>query len=247
MSRVSLGMVGSNHLIGGAKADRPGIEVTLTDGSIIQVGCMWVVALRVTVLGPSYCIAEVGEMLAWLGAALHSSSHSEGIVYRTPFVSEIQPKGGNRIECVFGFADTLQDDSDPGPSAGGQCWHGLFRNPVVVLGYPISRRHQDVLGLDLPLDIMAELTQTRYLNPFAGKLCLKGFSTMVVATAASDTLVTWHLLHNPDGSRISYLRSTAMPVLPATVSQLERCRHVLGWCPEMKIYAGRSPIDPAHI
>lgn len=151
------------------------------------------------------------------------------------------------MRCLLGFSDALQDGSYDESNMSGQCWHGLFRNPVLVLGYPISRRPKDVPGLELPLDIMAGLAQTRYLNPFAGKLLLKGFSTMLVPTAASDTLVTWHLLHNPDGSRISYLRSTTMPAVPATVSHLERCRHVLVWCPEMRLYAGRSPIDPVYV
>lgn len=146
-------------------------------------------------------------MLAWLGAALQCSPHPEGVVYRTPLVTEIvhSSEGSNIIQCALSFSNTLQASSYDDLSMSAQCWHGLFRNPVVVLGYPISRRQQDVPGLELPLDIMAELAQTRYLNPFAGRLILKGFSTILVPTAASDTLVTWHLLHNPDGSRISYI------------------------------------------
>lgn len=242
-------MVCSHPRSGRVRTNRHGAALTLPDGATIQVIHQWLSELCVSVNGPSYCIVEVGEIFAWLGAALQCAPHPEGVVYRMPLVIEIRPssEGSNRIQCALGFSDTLQGSSHDDFKMGGQCWHRLLRNPVLVLGYPISRRHQDVPGLELPLDMMAELAQTRYLNAFAGRLTLKGFSTILAPTAVSDTLVTWHLMHNPDGSRISYLRSTDMPVVPATVSHLESCRHVLGWCPEMRLYAGRSPHRSAHI
>jgi nucleoside phosphorylase len=117
---------------------------------------------------------------------------------------------------------------------------------VVVEGYPIARRQPNIPGIDLPLGMMAELTETRYLSRFAGKSLFKGFSTMLVPTATYDNLVTWHLLHNEDGSRISYLRSTTKTTIPITISQLERSRHVLGWCPQVSFHAG-APDAPYTI
>lgn len=85
--------------------------------------------------------------------------------------------------------------------------------------------------------MMAGLAQSR-LNSFAGKLVLKGFSTMLVPTGHRKNTIMWHLLHNKDGDRISYLEGAAIPQVNIDFSELENSRHFLGWCSEMKFYGG---------
>ncbi|KAL2853313.1 hypothetical protein BJY01DRAFT_244279 [Aspergillus pseudoustus] len=212
----------------------------LADGSRIHLTCLTRETIRVTVQGPAYCIGEVGELLAWLGSALRSSTVLDGVVYRTPLVADIRSvEGGDNIfECNIQFSDRADDTASEVYDAQGICWHDLFRNPVVVNGYPILRRGEGIPGLELPLGMMAELSQTRYINSFNRKLLIKGFASMLAPTGVMDNVVTWHLLHNEDGSRISYLRSATLPVIPTTISQLEQCRHILGWCPDMRLCAG---------
>jgi hypothetical protein len=121
----------------------------------------------------------------------------------------------------------------------GQCWHNLFGSPVVVEGFPTLRRPEEhTSGIEIPLNIMAALSQTRRVHSFAGKTLMKGFADMLIPTKCSQGMVTWHLVHSKKGERISYLESENFPTVDIQTTELEKSRHILGWCPEMKTYAG---------
>jgi hypothetical protein len=139
---------------------------------------------------------------------------------------------------------TMQKGEPHAQLVNGQCWQSIFRNPVVVNGYPILNRPESETGLELPLNVMAALAQTRYATFFGGKLYMKGFSTMLVPTKVVRDMVIWHLLFSEDGSHISYidLRVEKIPGLyPVNIRtfHLQSARHVLGWCSDVKHYAGK--------
>lgn len=190
---------------------------------------------------------EVGEQLAWLGAALRSSPYESGIALCTPIVREVpiddylspvfSTLSATGVICTIAFAMRLEPEVHRPSNC--QCWHDLFKNPVVVDGYPTSRRTEHNTGLEIPLNIMAELTGTQRLNIFSGRLFIKGFSTILIPTRRAGDLLIWHLLFNRDGSRISYLHSTDNHAENLTLSYVGTARHVLGWCTEAKYYAGR--------
>lgn len=125
------------------------------------------------------------------------------------------------------------------PAANGQCWHDIFRNPVVVRGYPIPQRLQWKSGLEISLNIMAGLARTQCVNRFKDKVYAKGFSTMLVPTKKDTEVVFWHLIYNRDGERISYLDDDQDQEQYICQLDLENYRHVLGWCSEAKLYAGK--------
>jgi hypothetical protein len=183
----------------------------------------------VEAFGTAESIAEIGEQLGWLGAALRSSKYELGVGYCRPLVQfEDTPslKMGTLCKIRFSFQER---GKYPEPS-NGQCWHNLFRNPVVVEGFPIPRRSKIETGLEIPLHIMAGLAESQRVNTFDGKVFIKGFSTMLVLVKKCTDLIIWHLLYNKDGNRISYLDSTVSPGEDASVSDVEKTRHVLGWC-----------------
>jgi hypothetical protein len=168
----------------------------------------------VEAFGRGDSVAEIGEQLAWLGAALRSSPYELGVAYCTPFISDIDnaphPVSGTTswtdILCKIDF--TVEEREEHLETSNGQCWHNMFRNPVVVKGYPIPRISESNTGLEIPLNMMAGLTRTQHANTFNRKLFIKGFSTMLLPTKHSGNLLIWHLLYNKDGSRISYLDNT---------------------------------------
>ena len=144
----------------------------------------------VEAFGTGDSVAEIGEQLAWLGAALRSSPYELGVAYCTPFVSDIHvsnaphPVSGIRLGPIF-FARSIspcRKGKNTLEPSNGQCWHNMFRNPVVVKGYPIPRRSEPNTGLEIPLNMMAGLARTQRVNTFNGKLFIKGFSTMLVPT-----------------------------------------------------------------
>jgi hypothetical protein len=202
----------------------------------------------VEAFGTGDAVAEIGEQLAWLGAALRSSPYELGVSYCTPFISDIRvdnapppafgTSSAREILCKIGF--TVEEEVKHLETSNGQCWHNMFRNPVVVRGYPTSRKSEPNAGLEIPLNMMAGLARAQRANVFNGKLAIKGFSAMLVPTKRSGDLLIWHLLYNKEGNRISYLDNTIPYAENFSFSDLEIARHVVGWCSEVQQYAGRN-------
>ncbi|KAM0254596.1 hypothetical protein ACHAQJ_006632 [Trichoderma viride] len=122
--------------------------------------------------------------------------------------------------------------------SNGECWRGLFKNPVVVLGYPIQRRSKKGMGLEIPLNMMAGLAQAQCIDIYSGKIFIKGFSTMLIPTVRGEDAIIWHLVYTKDGSRISYLDGGVSHAEDIKALDLEKSRHILGWCLEARFYAG---------
>jgi hypothetical protein len=200
------------------------------------------------VSGTEDTIVEICEQLAWLGAALRSSPSDIGVAYCTPSISvtnSVNPMPGASLDtktyCKIDFA--VKVDEEHFSPSNGQCWHGMFRNPVVVLGYPIARRSAPDTGLEMPLNMMARLTGTKRINTFNGKLFIKGFSTMLVPTRKEGNHLIWHLLYNEDRSHISYLDSTVAHAENISDLHLEKSRHIVGWCSDVRYCAGKKKND----
>lgn len=197
--------------------------------------------------GTAISIVEAGEQLAWLGAALRTSSRKSGLLLCRPTIRkslqnhsphEVVPSSID-ITCEIGFE--MEEIAQSPGTADGQCWHEIFRNPVVVNSYPIPRRSEWGTGLEIPLNIMAALARTRRVDQFHEKVYIKGFSTMLIPTKQSEDIILWHLTYNRDGSRISYLNDDVGQEQQIGRLDLNRFRHVLGWCSEARFYAGNCP------
>lgn len=200
----------------------------------------------VTANGPLTSVVEVGEQLAWLGAAFRTPPHDQGLACCSPFISV--PAIGRKpapsskftlkpiVKFKIGFRDEIQQDLG---QFNGKCWHNLFKNLMVVKGYPIPARLEKDTGAEIPFTIMAGLARTQRIDCFKGMTFIKGFSTLLVPTKRSGDVIYWHLFYNKDGHRISYLDSTITSLGYAKSLDLEQCRHVLGWCEDAAFYAGR--------
>lgn len=188
--------------------------------------------------GSAASISETGEQLAWLGAALRSSPHPNGLSYCNPSIRSMHrdPEMPQAVVCVIGFE--LEQLLEPPDNSNGHCWHGIFKNPTVVKGFPILPKLERNTGLEVPLNIMAGLARADRVDQFNGKVYLKGFSTMLVPTKQFKEVVYWHLIYNEDGSRISYLDDNLNRDALAGTPDLTAHRHVLGWCSEASFYSG---------
>lgn len=142
------------------------------------------------------------------------------------------------VTCEIQF--TMEEEPQTSSSTNGQCWHDIFRNPVVVKGYPIPQRTEWNTGLEVSLNILAGLARTQRVEQFNERLCIKSFSMMLVPTKRNGDVLYWHLIYNKDGSRISYLDDCAVQEQHVSGLDLENLRHVLGWCSEAKSYAGKN-------
>lgn len=208
----------------------------------------------VQVFGPAYSIAEVGEKFAWLSAALRTSPFESGVAYCTPFIRQ-NDNSYPKLEVTKHpvFSCNIQYVFEKGKvgshTVNGQCWEHLFRNPVVVTGYPIPRRPKNNTGLEVSILLMTALCQARTITIFDGKPFIKGFCTMPVPTKHEGHVVKRHVLTNEDGSNISYADPRAQKITrdgsgSIGMFDVERSRHIIGWCASARSYAGRnrSPI-----
>lgn len=194
--------------------------------------------------GVAISLAETVEQLAWLGAALRTSPRQSGLVYYTPIVTSILPNNiqsqTSSIDITYEIGFIREEVSKPPSNVNGQCWHDIFKNPVIVTGYPIPQRIERGTGLEIPLNIMAGLARTQRVDRFKERVYIKGFSTMLVPTKLDEDILYWHLIYNKAGSRISYLDGFVDREQNFGSLDVESFRHILGWCSEAKFYAGKK-------
>ncbi|TGJ65999.1 hypothetical protein EYR41_009928 [Orbilia oligospora] len=227
--------------------------------------------LVVEAVGTKDSVAEIGQQLAWLCTALSPSSLETGVVAFIPLIKNSQspnsrergtttrptdPRGlahANSNLPTFSFRlhfNTEEREQNIIPPSG-QCWHNMFRNPVVVKGYLIPWRLNLKTRLEIPLKMMAELARSHYIQAFDRHIFIKGFSTLLIPTKRDDNITTWHLLYNRHGNRISYLENTISHADGLNISELRTSRHILGWCSEAGYYAGAADADykirPSHL
>lgn len=176
-------------------------------------------------------IAEIGEQLAWLGAALNPLRHTPEPSYCTPNIETfpINGTGSAALHCLITFkCENLGKTTN---HINGQCWHSMFNGPVIVRGFPITRRTELPLesGLETTLGILVTLLRTRYIDTFNSNIFIKGFSSMLVPTQKYGNALVWHLFvtANPD-NHISYLDCTVKHA-KIDIAGLEQTRHIIGW------------------
>ncbi|KAI1155034.1 hypothetical protein F4825DRAFT_109525 [Nemania diffusa] len=210
--------------------------------------------LIVIVSGTRSAIAEIGEQLAWIPAALRLAPDNQGIYKCTPSIQYIRieeheheaslPGALRSLDASFNLLFEISDLPTSRHSAG-QCWHDLFKNPTIVQGYPVPRRARENTGLDIPLDIMADLVQAPQITTFEERLFLKGFSSMLVLMDQVEGLIIWHLDLNRSGTYISYTDASRPPTVQVMgieniMDNIMKSRHIVGWCSNAKFYTGTN-------
>ncbi|KAM0253285.1 hypothetical protein ACHAQJ_007381 [Trichoderma viride] len=223
---------------------RSSVKCKLADQTEIKVS-IGEKLMRVETMGTAHSIAEIGEQIAWLSTTLTSSAQESMIPFRYPEIPMLedelysdshymQDKFEKAFACKINVATDTKQSKRNLPNVNGQCWQYMFNNPVVVTGYPIKPRAdlEPGAGLELPFDMMTTLADARYLTTFEDKTVVKGFSTMLIPTRAHNNIVSWHLLVDESGERISYRDPRVRQGITIEPASLRSARHILGWCPK---------------
>ncbi|RAH42641.1 Pfs domain protein [Aspergillus brunneoviolaceus CBS 621.78] len=218
-----------------------GTRVTCTRGTFAEERSSRQMLFEICGTGPA--IAEIGEQVAWMASALRTCPLEGMVVYSKPIVHTTRPHyGGHSPQSAFLFELTveLRESMKSIEPLNGQCWHRMMASPVVVEGFPIRRRPSHASeGLELPLGMLAQLVDTTRVSRFDEKTLLKGFTSIAIVTGYSQNIVSWHFTQENRG-RMSHLRSEEWPGLSVAVHALKAARHVVGWCPEIKLFAGQQ-------
>lgn len=201
----------------------------------------------VEAIGTSSALQEVGEQLAWISATLRTSP-VDSVTFCSPNIARFCPQTTfvpgvvQRYDCDI--EHTFRSVEGNVIPIDGECWYNLFRNPVVVEGFPIPLRPERDTGLEIPLSIMAALADTKRVDEFNGKLFIKGFAAMLYPTKRSEEdVLIWHLRYKDDGRHISYFEA-GEPHVDVPISIIEKTRHIVGWCSEAKLLAGKITQSP---
>ena len=204
------------------------------------------------VTGNRSSITEVGEQLAWLGAALRSSPF-DSIAYCRTDIHESKWSVREQVDSQNGLeqAETRAlkikfslegEPLETNKHVEGRCWYQLFRNPVLVRGFPIMRRTLQESGLELPLNMIAQLLGVSRAHVFNDVVFIKGYSIMLVPSRRENDLIVWHVFSNADGGRVSYLENTLPQLQGVGIHLLQKARHIIGWCSGIKVHAGTCPV-----
>ena len=205
----------------------------------------------IDVAGSINQVLELGEQLVWLSSAIRSSPFA-GIATCLPCIridnlnpddldglNKHRPVGEESTIAKIKFAF---EEGRAEPYSEGRCWHNLFRNPVIVRGFPIMERDPNLPGLEIPLHIMGALIQTKCAYAFNRTMILKGFSSMLVPVDQTNGMTLWHHIFHTDKTRITYAERGLSTLQISNFSKLQSNRHIVGWCAHARILAGtRDP------
>lgn len=223
-----------------------------------------------TVTGAGHSVAEIGEILAWIRAALSLSKFPAGVCVSDPVLkskaisSRPKPPDTDIVaDCkIFSTIGTAEHRaaSHPGYLELGNCWADLLGNTVYVRGYPTTRRAEPNTGMEISLATMITLARSRRLNRFKGLFCIKGYCSIILPTRRKGDFIYWHLITNSDGKYMSYTDEKVRRLwkeYPQDLSTriLAKSRHILGWCENIQNVTGMYDLilyrlyplqDPVH-
>lgn len=127
-----------------------------------------------------------------MSTALRSSPYA-GIASSTPVCSRrvpgktaAEPEDVVHLEIMPVTSELTATDVVADKTTTANCWFNVFRNPVLVRGFPILKRPLPDSGIEMPIDMMTSLLQKCRLETFDGVTYLKGFSSMLFATQICD-------------------------------------------------------------
>lgn len=175
--------------------------------------------------GDKDSVIELAQQLAWLGSALSTSPFGERMAYsRSTLRSTV---------CESAFVIGFQHE--PLHATEMPCWLPLFSGAVIASGFPIPKR-ADEMGLEIPLELLAEIGGVQHAVEFQGGVVMKGFSHMFVPIRKSGDRVQWHAVSSTDpDTLLTYqdgLSRCSSRALSDEVSldDIKNCRAIVGWC-----------------
>ena len=185
-------------------------------------------------------LVQLGEILAWLGAACWASSCTNDIEYCAPSISISGFGSGSVNACKIRFIYEKTDVEDLSLPRDDLCWQKLFLNPAITKGYPVNYRKHNEKGIEIPIQMAAAVSHAQWVTTFGGLLVLKGVCSALIPVARFGSSIIWHYYINEDGKRISYddilKQKGAQGVL--NLSSILSFKHFVGWTPEAHVMIG---------
>ncbi|KAH8168652.1 gti1/Pac2 family protein [Sarocladium implicatum] len=216
--------------------------VTLPDQTVLE-GRIIRGQTRVDIKGSAPSVSEAAEQLIWMGCALQTSTQASTLSYCTYDLTRLPEDAGSvdsdSKTADHSFATTFRQQPVSSGVGEHQCWHSMFRNPTIARGFPIKRRAMKSAGLEMPLEMMAQMMRATRIIAFNAVWYLKGFSSFLALSECRDDELLWHHVYKNDGSYAAFSDfEGATSSFDLSASQLQRSRHIIGWCQKADLRAG---------
>lgn len=189
-------------------------------------------------------LSDVGELLAWIGAACRESSEEDSHSYCKAAPSYINASSATQedpwLYCEIAY--TFRPVESLGLSEN-ECWHLLFRNVSIADEFFVPKRLNGESGLEIPLALMVLLGDTPWADTFNNKFMLKGFSSSFVPKRILEGSILWHFQRDTDGAFLPYASGSGSClkkniVTSVDVAWLYQQRHFVGWTGNAEVHLG---------
>ena len=186
---------------------------------------------------------EIAEAYIWLATACRANGASDDPALCSPQLDE------ETLDLRFSYEPTTQTQ----PMDNGSCWFGMLRNPVIVMGYPIPQRSDDVhqKGLEVSIDMLVALSGANWATMFRGKFLFMGLRSALVPVWESESSIVWHFLSTDstdcpmtyDKAHAFHANASVSSVTIEEIFGIQSRRHFVGiWTPSARVLAGsKSP------
>jgi hypothetical protein len=174
-----------------------------------------------------------------MGSALNPSPYGDDLAYCSPVV-EFDESDLRSLSLTFRY-ERLHPTESP-------CWLPLFCGACIASDFPISGR-QDNMGLEIPVEIMAQLIGARSAMEYENGVVIKGFSRMFIPVKRSGDRIQWHLVSSPDeDTRLTYQDGISRCDSRASLAEVDlACLHttraIVGWCEHVGSHLGSETVD----
>lgn len=172
-------------------------------------------------------IAEFGEQLAWLSAAV--SRHYDGpIAYRTPVIFRQSIHETVLCEDMIGFDITVREEVKDSLTLEEVRWTKVLdRRFVVMSGFPILSRLTSPTGIEVSWGVLQEYVGEYNLTIRDGRVFLEGTCKTIVLVSGHEDVHLWKNITN--GRKHCCLSTERLNIweLWADLLALQQGRHIL--------------------
>lgn len=196
--------------------------------------------LIITATGPPVFIAECGEQLSWLGAAVQHDSQRAFNICTASVVkrsvedlnrSSTRTKHLHRYKLWHDLSSTWELERSV--SKAGEYCQGLVGKSVLILGFPITRRPEGYSGLEVSFETLLKLLEAKEASLKNGMVVVKGRKATLWLAKHTDAVYLWHHFYELTENGTACMDGcTGRYHDGIDLRSLEIGRHILGKCME---------------
>ncbi|KAK4211297.1 hypothetical protein QBC37DRAFT_14602 [Rhypophila decipiens] len=181
--------------------------------------------LLIMIIGPAYSVAECGEQLAWLAAALFPPTVNS-VIYTTPRLGVTETYDGNhpaqhvledrkkekpqgprqskdKVSQLTRFDIEIVEAPALDPDRPNEkTWSRLIGSliaPTFVQGFPTARRPDNLCsGIELPFEVLLALVDAQETSIVNESVLLHGSRVRLELVRKQGNVFCWHKLVDPD-------------------------------------------------